>query len=542
MSRSVSSRIIVNGTLMAIDPLHVGGIGGNEDVDQMIAINGQNEPYVPGTSIAGAVRGWLLEVTDQATVEELFGRTNSSGNSRSDEGFASYIIFDDGLIDLGDQTIDQILEVRDGVGIDRMTGTAAERVKYNRAVLPAGTRIALTISVHLPTQDDSLKLLLGEILEAMTRKEIRFGAAKSRGLGRVILEKEPTITIQDLSTPAGILSVLDQKQDHVSIANLLEKTSQMSSARPIRALSVIDVTVKWRPDGPLMVKSDCDGIAVDSLPLITAVPDGLTLVIPGSSIKGALRSHAERIMRTIIPSLPSKSSFLEQLRVPLVRELFGDGGEKVDSEKVGDDSNEPLPGLSALFVEDCHPRFSTDPASSTITFSRSGWNDVEQAITSSDLLTALGQIRLAANEHGSPMLHQAFHVAIDRWTGSAADGLLYSVLEPHLEDWNEIRLQVKLSRIKEGQRLAMAAFLLILLRDLSTGVIPLGYGTNRGMGSMLVTTIEIKVRNASDPTLELLDNVSITSGVINLAPHISSRFNHAWKQEIERIQSLPEAK
>lgn len=540
MSRSISSRIIVDGTLIAIDPLHVGGIGGNEDVDHMIALNGENEPYVPGTSIAGAIRSWLLEVTDQATVERLFGKTTGSANKHTDDGCASYIIIDDGLIDLGGQTIDQLLEIRDGVGIDRVTGTAAERAKYNRAVLPAGSRIALTMSLQLPPEDESLKQLLGEILAAMTRNEVRFGAAKSRGLGRVKLEEDLKISIQDLSTPKGILSLLTRKRDYVTIASLLEKSPQSGSTRKIKGIAVIDVTVKWKPDGPLMVKADYDGIAVDSLPLTTAVPGGHTLVIPGSSIKGALRSHAERIMRTVVPSIRSESSFLDQIRVPLVSELFGEGGEKVDPGQDEDYSTEPLPGLSAIFVEDCHPRLSADSGSSIMTFPRSEWSEVEQAEKSSELLAALGSIDLAGNSTGSPMLKQAFHVAIDRWTGGVADGLLFSVLEPHIDNWSEIRIQVKLNRIRESQRLAAAAFFLILLRDLSTGVIPLGFGTNRGMGAVLVTDIEIKVKNAPDTVLEALDNVSITKGHINLDSHIRALLDTAWQREIGRIHSLME--
>lgn len=542
MSRSISSRIIVDGTLVAVDPLHVGGIGGNEDVDHMIALNGQNQPYVPGTSIAGAIRNWLLEVSDQATVEQLFGRTTSSGNAPTDDGCASYLIIEDGLIDLEGKTIDQILEIRDGVGIDRVTGAAAERVKYNRAVLPSGTKIALTMSVHLPFEDSSLKQLLGEILQAMTRREIRFGAAKSRGLGRVILENEPDIFVQDLSTPHGILSILSPQQNSVSIASLLETSSPTKNFKTVKGISVIDVIVKWRPDGPLMVKSDCDGIAVDSLPLITAVPGGHTLVIPGSSIKGVLRSHAERIMRTVIPSIRSEHSFLDQIRLPLVSDLFGEGGEKFDPDKIEDDSTDPLPGLSAIYVEDCHPRISAESGSSTLTFSRKEWGEVEQAIQPSDLSSALEKIGMVGKAAKSPLLQQAFHVAIDRWTGSAADGLLFSVLEPHLDNWNEIRLQIKLNRIREAQQLAATAFLLILLRDLSSGVLPLGYGTNRGMGSMLVTAIEINVQNSRNSTLELLDNMSIIKGNIDLAPNIKEALTKAWKDEISRIQGLQEVK
>lgn len=49
-----------------------------------------------------------------------------------------------------------------------------------------------------------------------------------------------------------------------------------------------------------MVKAEGEGIAVDILPLISGFDGGITFVLPGSSIKGALRTQAERIIRTVL--------------------------------------------------------------------------------------------------------------------------------------------------------------------------------------------------------------------------------------------------
>ena len=39
-----------------------------------------------------------------------------------------------------------VAEVRDGVGIDRMRGAAADRYKYDRAILPRGTRLPFELT------------------------------------------------------------------------------------------------------------------------------------------------------------------------------------------------------------------------------------------------------------------------------------------------------------------------------------------------------------------------------------------------------------
>jgi hypothetical protein len=86
-------------------------------------------------------------------------------------------------------------------------------------------------------------------------------------------------------------------------------------------------------------------------------------------------------------------------------------------------------------------------------------------------------------------LDQADHVAIDRWTGGAADHLLFSVLEPHGVDWEPIRLTVDLTRLGDQRDVALA-LLLLVLRDLEERRIPLGGMVNRGFGDVTIESIE----------------------------------------------------
>src|SRR5262245_58176592 len=76
MARKIDSRLKINCTLVARTPLHVGGMGGSVDTDLALAVNGQGDFYIPGTSLAGALRGWLLTGADdmrRIDVERLWG-------------------------------------------------------------------------------------------------------------------------------------------------------------------------------------------------------------------------------------------------------------------------------------------------------------------------------------------------------------------------------------------------------------------------------------------------------------------------------------
>lgn len=71
---------------------------------------------------------------------------------------------------------------RDGVGIDRVTGGAAQAVKFDLEVITAGVFVT---TLHLRNFELWQLGLLGFLLEDLRDGLIRIGAAKSRGLGKV---------------------------------------------------------------------------------------------------------------------------------------------------------------------------------------------------------------------------------------------------------------------------------------------------------------------------------------------------------------------
>ena len=104
---------------------------------------------------------------------------------------------------------------------------------------------------------------------------------------------------------------------------------------------------------------------------------------------------------------------------------------------------------------------------------------------------------LKALKHaGLPQAYPATHVAIDRWTGGAAEHFLYGILEPWGITWPAMRLSVDLGRMPDDQRPAALALLLLTLRDLAQQRIPIGFAGNRGMGAITVSTIRLS--GASD--------------------------------------------
>lgn len=495
MARQISKRIKITGIITAQTPLHVGGLGTDPTVDLSLAVNGRNQIYIPGTSLAGAFRGWMED--HEFDINALWGF------QKDDKGHASFIILDDAVVTLPQGAI---AELRDHVGIDRFLSTASDKTKFDRAVLPKGSHFPLEMMIDISGDNSQDLRAVEQLIHALEHDGLRLGGAKTRGLGLIQLTggewKE-----YDFDSFAGTIAALKKQGKPYT------PTATYSSHH-------LHINIYWKPIGAVMVKSGQDGIAVDILPLASRDNDQVTFVLPGSSIKGALRSQAERILRTVLQvSASSNQKLQEQLEAPhldLTQWLFGKSGTGAKTESIDF-------GRGALMVDDCYCQKRLNPQF---------WQAVEQAIDEPDDPNS-GTLRGNLDAAGLTETQQAFHVAIDRWTGGAANQMLYSTLEPFNLLWDPIKLTLDFKRIPQENQNTIQALLLLMLRDLASGRIPLGYGVNRGYGSLEVDKICLE-----SPAIPNLNGKELTfspSGAIlgiDLTP-----LDQAWQTWLKQATS-----
>lgn len=458
------ARLRLAGTLIAMDPLHVGGEGLDPDTDMPLARNGQGQLYIPGSSLTGAIRD--AAPMDEADELALWGALRRA--SKDKPASASRVWIADAVL------ADTVLpELRDGVGIDRRTGTAADGIKFDRMVLPPGTAIGLEIMVELraPEEEERAVRLLGAIVAAAAREALRLGAAQTRGLGRLSLRRW-TVHRRILDSRVSVLELLrtDGRSGGTDITSVVEAAAKAAPASR-RGWQAI---IRWTADSPMMVKAAGEGRDIKMLPLTTADRDGggRRLVLPGSGIKGALRSQAERISRTLRGNDAPAGRFQDQLEgceLPVM--LFGIGGPPK-----GLDRGQWRPGRGAVGVADC---VATEAISAAKL----------QELASGSSQQWLKESRDASDAPGG--LDVAYHVAVDRWTGGAAEGLLFQAVEPRVT-WEPIRLDIAFERLPVEDRAAALSLLLMVLRDLAEGWVTLGFGGNRGYGEVRVERIEIE--------------------------------------------------
>jgi CRISPR/Cas system CSM-associated protein Csm3 (group 7 of RAMP superfamily) len=540
MAREIVSRMVIVGALRAVTPLHVGGRGDDVDVDLPLARNGRGEWYVPGTSLAGPLRHWCERAFGADETKVVWGFQDER---EPDNGHASYVVVKDAPIP------DALVEIRDGVGIDREWGSAAEHIKFERAILPRGATLTLSLIVEIPTEADRPRAIgmFVAIADALAEGEIRLGGAKTRGLGRLKLDNVHWIEERFDSRSEILRRVRRQPGQPILDVDL----AAARSAFPPRPRPRFDVTISWAPRGPFMVKASYEGVGIDMVPLVSQVGRKLSLVLPGSSIKGALRAQAERIVRIVVPEIKlandrgtrtagSMKRFLDDLEVPLVDSMFGARGlskmeerserrpKKRDAVACDLPHHSPRKGLGALTIDDCY-------AAENMHLDVSTWERIVAA--SADLPQNPPDTHMAVvNELHNARLSAwtpAFHVAVDRWTGGAADQFLFSVLEPHAVEWEPMRLRVDLGRLTATERLPAIALLLLVMRDLARNRVPLGFATNRGMGEVEIERVEFLPRDFGADMAWLANHVTGADDPTEVLPsRVVTMLNRAWQDWI----------
>ncbi|MET7426947.1 RAMP superfamily CRISPR-associated protein [Dactylosporangium sp. NPDC005555] len=500
MSYAVGTRTEILGILTCTSPLHVGGWDSTADADLAIARDGTGRPCIPGTSLAGALRAYLAG-TDAfrpygpAVLADLFGHVVPGSRIK---GSPSRLRIDDAHL-LGDPAV----QVRDGVGIDRRSGSAAAGFLYTRQVLPAGTRFAFRMLADTPTAASStaypggwaalIRDAVDAVVAGLTHTRVPLGANRGRGHGRTSLG-EITVRTTDLSEPAGLIAWL---------TGTIPPAGAAPAAAP--ADGQLHVTVTWQPANPLLVRDSVAGTVVDTIPLTDTHADGnVRLLLPGSSIRGAIRAHAERIMRTLTRQDAPADLGDALLQPPAgVDVLFGAAPTSRDHDPVTAHSGR----RGAVAVDDCHSTghvttsqwtdvVTTRPAHVPAAANRAeegdarGQRNVERDAARTVLRDRLQQL----NEQFT--LTVSDHVAIDRWTGGAGDHRLFSALDPAATvTWEPIRIRIDLARLhRAADRQPHSAvlalpLLLLLLRDLRDGWLTLGYGGTRGRGHLTVTGV-----------------------------------------------------
>ena len=546
MARKLTGRICVTGTLHAIDALHVGSGEADHRSDMALAVDGDANLSVAGTGIAGALRAWCTRRFDESLVKAVFGY------QKGDQGHAAFLFVENAAIK---SATDQQLtadncEIRDHVGIDDQYGTAAISIKFDRAVLPPGSKLKFNLTLELPVDGDALcdgpkaQAMLGHLLEALSSPDgIRIGGGKTRGLGRVHFAEDPVVHYESF----GLKGLSDRLKNSGRTTRKICDLKKASLATTKKHIPRLQITIRWIPVLPTMSKSSTDGLLIDTLPLLGSTVGGVAPLLAGSGIKGVLRQRAELIIRTLLQSKSpawmtssGRQRFADQLDedLPLIQGLFGSKSRKKSSKDSA--------SVGALHVADCFATLANtldNWNSLYLASATDGANEQQRMASVAAGKNTVGRGDIPTPRQPQPKWQVAYHNAIDRWTGGPKNNFLFQVLEPHGEGWNPFAMELDLDRIgktygddtaadmadADATREQSMVLLLLVLRDLSKQRIPIGFGGNRGLGEIKVTSIMVKPIEGSPFGLSTAGAEFTDSQFSTFGEAIQTRWQASWR-------------
>ena len=482
--------------------------------------NGLGEAILPGRSIKGAIRAAFEEHMNELRFSKEELKSLWGGEMRQDVGTgkeslplrASALTFHHTVVwdrNQGD------LPHRMSTAIDRATGGAADGALFAYEYLPVDTTFKIRISAE--TQDQApaksgetestkqseepkgtppanpalVEKALDAVITLIHSKLISLGGRTGAGWGRIELGHDEVLRVQ-VAIPAPVAKTGKPTDPLDQLLNLPRPKPLEEAASSSSFLSAsTSLEIEWKaPSGLFVGMNKPDGIKSPEEDTVPAAPlrnwhlndthradhgdatypkvaheDKASLLLPGTSIRGALRSHCSHIARSIV----SDSEGCDELGMP----------------------------------GDVHKQLATDPLLVRYLFGTTEYRGAVRVHDCEGRISEEEPLKLTRN-------------AIDRVTGSAAHGALYSeLLYPHVT-WDSIQIDIDHAQLCRnirqdpggfvlpdpsssdkdyelpGFKIRLQAAILLLtmaVTDLCEGVLPLGGGTGGGLGFIEVSRV-----------------------------------------------------
>jgi CRISPR/Cas system CSM-associated protein Csm3 (group 7 of RAMP superfamily) len=362
--------------------------------------------------------------------EWLWGTEMGGKKTRPEDTFQSHLQ----VYDLIPQSVDSTkITRRDGIRINEETGVVADGAKYDYEILEPGIHFPLTLEITVRekfnTSKEALVTLAKELMATIKHDAFRLGAFTAQGFGRFdAAHSNLEAFIYDFTTKEhqdAWFAYLETGETWSTVAEPIEDGDLPKSNYP-----AFQIKATFRLKSALMIgasggaKSDADKASIQS--------NG-HYVIPGKSIRGAIRQRARRILE-----------IWKQQDI----QLSAADGKDLTSELFG-------------FVK--QDGTNSDNA-------QRGLIRVEETTIAQDAV--------------KPMLQN--RIRIDRFTGGVIDGALFNSEPVWTTDKEDLQLTFTIDsfgKVKdEATQKLYKKLLLMLLKDLWTGDLPIGGEKNIGRG------------------------------------------------------------
>lgn len=284
-------------SLVNITPLKIGN--GKEELDLLIDKNTGN-PLILGSSIAGAVKSYLIDIGYEKEVDELLGSENNIGI--------------DSKIYISDSYGDNFkIKNRTGIRKDYEYGTSLKAAKYDIDFIDMGTDFEFKFKLFAENDDELTKedKLINAIIAGFKSGNLRLGANKMSGFGSFEVKKIWSRTY-NLENKDDLKSYImnDKKYEEIDKANFKDEKNEGYIIFDFEG-SIID---------SLIVKEYIENGDVDCTNMKNSYEDN---IIPGTTIKGLCREYNTKILNTL------------EKDISIIEDIYGSSPERRENHTIG---------------------------------------------------------------------------------------------------------------------------------------------------------------------------------------------------------------
>ena len=500
----------ITATIELKTALHVGTGRDGKGTDSPIRRRPNGQPVIPGTAIAGVLRTDATRLAPRLFADagvcralrysqpqrnepcgclvcRLFGDVSPGrGGDEQSGGRASRIWVYDALFDLETATW-----IRDNVGINRANRSAArlQHVKFDAEVIPAGATCELRLELDADTDAEAMQLLAAVLGEWQAGRG-GLGGRRSRGNGSIVLREDVVFLRNGMDSAENILAFLQTdtpteaaKADETWLATQLAQlanTPRSPNTTGTRGIADtwLDIAFTLTTDG-LFLSNDVvvSGLSgFDHAPLLDGLPNSQQTgrpLLAGSTIRGALRSQAERIARTITThAAGDRAEFLE--RCPACYPIEAD-------------LNKPLTRCDALLADDATVKRADRVQEHNLCLACWLFGSPRNG---SRFLVEDAPYSAAT----APVWKPLDFLAVNRFTGGALETAKFDAIALWRPEF-AVRLRL------ENPAAWEIGWLAFVLRDLVDGLIPVGYGAAKGLARVSARGFDVTLGYLTDDVL-----------------------------------------
>lgn len=303
---AIWGRLVLKGQLRLLSPLIIGGgssLYGDSDI--IILKDKEGNPYIPSSSLNGALKHRFNEYHYKGTEdgykqnklwfwggEYKLRLENGEHDRRSCQ---SSMIITDLVLSEGNKAH---ITVRDGIKINRKSGITEEGAKFDFEIVEPGISFDFQMEVVIRKvfNRELFHSFFTWIAYQLSESNVAIGARTSQGFGRCRLENI-TSYMFDYRNKSDIIAWLSGQWDgtksvQMDYSKIKDLFSYKHKQFKIKAYfrvknSLIIGSYSGNPEAP-------DKVHIKSLHGSEKIA-----VVPGTSLRGALRSRAERIINTL---------------------------------------------------------------------------------------------------------------------------------------------------------------------------------------------------------------------------------------------------